>query len=103
MHSYKLLGTPAESEFDDIAELAAQICGTPTALISLIDEQRQWFKSTIGFDETETARDISFCGHAIAQTGLMEIPGGNVFCISETRWMTASITALEFAPLSIMT
>ncbi|MBU0782830.1 MAG: PAS domain S-box protein [Gammaproteobacteria bacterium] len=71
--SYKLLGTPAESEFDDIAELAAQICGTPTALISLIDEQRQWFKSTIGFDETETARDISFCGHAIAQTGLMEI------------------------------
>ncbi|WP_334119569.1 PAS domain S-box protein [Limnobacter sp.] len=71
--SYKLLDSPAEGEFDAIAELAAEICGTPTALISLIDEQRQWFKSTIGFDETETARDISFCGHAIAQTGLMEI------------------------------
>jgi GAF domain-containing protein len=50
---------------DDIVELAAMICGVPIALVSLIDRDRQFFKASVGLDEEETARDISFCGHAI--------------------------------------
>ncbi len=71
--SYKLLDSAAEREFDDITELAAQICQVPISLISLIDESRQWFKSAVGLQETETARDISFCGHAILEPTLLEV------------------------------
>jgi PAS domain S-box-containing protein len=71
--SYKLLDSCSEREFDDITELAAQICEVPTALISLVDENRQWFKSTVGFGEIETPRDISFCGHAILEPDIMVV------------------------------
>jgi PAS domain S-box-containing protein len=63
----QILDTEPESMFDGITELAARICNTPTALISLVDTDRQWFKSRVGLDATETGRDISFCGHAILQ------------------------------------
>lgn len=61
----ELLDTPPEREFDDTARLAAQICGTPIALVSLVDEHRQWFKARVGLGAAETPRDVSFCAHAL--------------------------------------
>ena len=71
---YDVLDTVPEEVFDDLTELAARICEAPIALISLIDEDRQWFKAKVGVTLNETSRDISFCAHAIQQTDLFIIP-----------------------------
>ena len=73
LYRYDILDTEVEAEFDDFTQLAAQICGVPIALVTLIDKDRQWFKSRVGLDVTQTARDISFCGHAVLGEGVFEI------------------------------
>lgn len=62
---YDVLDTAPEAAFDDLAAIAAGICAVTTATVSLIDSDRQWFKARRGIEDTETSRDISFCGHAI--------------------------------------
>ncbi len=71
---YDVLDTVPEEVFDDLTELAARICEAPIALITLVDEKRQWFKSKRGISINETARDVSFCGHAILQRELFIVP-----------------------------
>ena len=61
-----LLDTPPEERFDRIVQFAAREFDVPIALISLVDENRQWFKSRVGLDTCETSREVSFCGHALS-------------------------------------
>lgn len=68
------LDTPAERRFDIITEAARNLFEVPIALVSLVDTDRQWFKSAQGIAAPETSREISFCGHAILQDGIFEIP-----------------------------
>jgi anti-sigma regulatory factor (Ser/Thr protein kinase) len=70
LRRYRILDTEPERAFDDLALLASQICGTPIALISLVDADRQWFKARRGTTLTHTSRAVSFCSHAIEQRGL---------------------------------
>lgn len=74
LHAYKILDTLAEQAYDDLTCLAAQICDAPIALISLVDRDRQWFKSRVGLDAEQTSRKVSFCAHAIHHPGeLLEV------------------------------
>ncbi len=74
LHDYGILDTAAEAEFDDFTLLAAQICGAPVALISLIDTDRQWFKSRLGLNVSETPRDQAFCAYALHQPDVFTVP-----------------------------
>ena len=74
LDTYRVLDSLPEAAYDDIVKLAAQICDTPIALVSLIDRDRQWLKARLGMETTETTRRIAFCDHAIRTPGdLMEI------------------------------
>ncbi len=69
LRHFKVLDTDPEEAFDDITRLASYICQTPSALISFVDADRQWFKARVGFEPQESSRDVSFCAHAILQPG----------------------------------
>jgi PAS domain S-box-containing protein len=74
LRSYGILDTSSEAAFDALTRAAAAVCGAPIAMISLVDRNRQWFKSTVGINLVETSRDISFCAHAILGEGGFEVP-----------------------------
>ncbi|MFT6429240.1 MAG: PAS domain S-box-containing protein [Halopseudomonas sp.] len=74
LHALKVLDTPAEARFDRITRVVQRYFDVPIALVSLVDEGRQWFKSCVGLDVAETSREISFCGHAILNQDIMIVP-----------------------------
>src|SRR5438132_158579 len=75
LREYGVLDSLPEADFDDIAFLASHICGAPIALVSLVDESRQWFKAKVGTDIEETSRDVAFCAHAILEPdGIFVVP-----------------------------
>jgi len=74
LRTYEVLDTPREANFDELAALAAQICGTPMAAIAFVEENRLWFKAKVGLILEQTPRDIAFCAHALHSTDLLIVP-----------------------------
>lgn len=102
LHAYCILDTDAEHSFDRISRAAADICRTPMAVISLVDEQRQWFKSTVGIEIRETPRDVSFCTHAIKQDGLLIVRDATIDPRFSENPFVADVAGVRFyagAPL----
>lgn len=93
LRSYKILDTDPEKSFDDLTLLASYICQTPMALITLIDADRQWFKSRVGISISQTPREVAFCAHAIEHPELLIVPDAtkderfkaNPFVVSEPK------------------
>lgn len=73
LHRYQILDTLPEKAFDRLTELASLICETPMSLVTLLDKDRQWFKSQVGIDGSETSRDVAFCQYAIMDTSILEV------------------------------
>jgi GAF domain-containing protein len=88
LRRYRILDTAPESEYDDITALAAYICGTPVAVISLVDHERQWFKSKVGTDTVETSREIAFCAHTVMGHDVLVVPDA----LADERFESSPLT-----------
>ncbi|MFO0578742.1 MAG: GAF domain-containing protein [Polyangia bacterium] len=74
LHKLKILDTGPEAAFDELVRVASLVCGTPMAVVSLVDAERQWFKARLGIEGTETQREVAFCAHAIHSPEVLEVP-----------------------------
>lgn len=98
------LDTVPEPAFDRITALAARLFGVPIALVSLVDAQRQWFKSRVGLEATETPRDVAFCGHAILGDDILEVTdplADERFCTNPLVLAGPRIRYYAGAPLTV--
>ena len=113
LRSYKILDTDPEKGFDDLTILASHICETPIALITLVDSNRQWFKSKVGVSISETPREVSFCAVAIQQPDLFIVPDttkdprfcSNPFVLSDPKvrfYAGAPFTSADGHPLGTL-
>lgn len=91
LQKYAILDSEPEQAFDDLTLLASYVCKTPIALISLVDEDRQWFKARVGISATETSRDIAFCSTAIQQRDVFVVPDA----LQDERFRTNPLVIAE--------
>lgn len=74
LRSLQILDTDAEDDYNRLVDFVARMCEVPICLVSLVDAERQWFKARHGLEVCQTGRDVSLCGHAILEDGILEIP-----------------------------
>ena len=98
LHALLILDTPPEERCDKIVAFAAAEFDVPIALISLLDDRRQWFQSRVGLEVCETARDISFCGHAIVFSDIMVVPDAPPTNASPTIRSSPACRESDFTP-----
>jgi len=105
LQSYNILNTSPETSFDDLSLLATQICQTPIALISFIDDKRQWFKSQIGLNLTEIARDDAFCAHTLLNSDeFLEVPDARLDArFADNTLVTGNSKIVFYASVPLLT